>query len=260
MKNTRGITLISMTIMVIVLVILASIATYSGIDVVRSSKLTAFSTELNIMQAQVNTMYQDKDKTNMGEEIAEGSSIKAQANKVFTTDESGITSQDGYKYWSQQFIKGLGIEGVEQDFFVNVEKRSVISYNGFEYEGKRYYTLQQIPNGLYNVDYSNPNIGKPTFEVNIEELGNQKWRVTIPKESIIYTTGYIDKWQVQYQLEESDYWNTTEDLSFVVDKAGNYKIKIQNGTVVSDEKKVLVGVAEISKMRIGNYVVVAVEN
>ena len=254
MKNTKGITLISLIIMVIVLVILASIATYSGIDIIKSSKFTAFSTELKIMQTQVNTIYQDKDKANIGEEITEGSSIKAKANKVFTANESGITSQEGYKYWSQQLIKELGIEGVEQDFFVNLEKRSVVSYEGFKYGGKTYYTLQQIPNGLYNVDYSNPNIGKPTFEVNIEKIENKKWRVTIPESSINYTIGYIDKWKVQYQLEGRDYWNTSEDLSFVVEEKGNYKIKIQNGTIISDEKIVSVGVTDISKIKIGDYV------
>ena len=172
MKNTKGITLISLVIMIIVLLILASVAIYSGKDIVKSSKFTAFSTELKIMQTQVNAMYQDNDKANLGAEI-EGS-VKTQADKVFTASESGITSQEGYKYWNQQLIKELGIEGVEQDFFINLEKRSVISYEGFEYEGKKYYTLQQIPNGLYNVDYDNPNTGKPTFEVNVEQIESQR--------------------------------------------------------------------------------------
>lgn len=238
MKNTKGITLISLVIMIIVLLILASVAIYSGKDIVKSSKFTAFSTELKIMQTQVNAMYQDNDKANLGAEI-EGS-VKTQADKVFTASESGITSQEGYKYWNQQLIKELGIEGVEQDFFINLEKRSVISYEGFEYEGKKYYTLQQIPNGLYNVDYDNPNTGKPTFEVNVEQIESQRWKITIPKESINYTSGYIDKWQVQYQLEGTDYWNTTEDLSFIVEEKGNYQIKIQNGDIVSEEKSILV--------------------
>lgn len=251
MKNTKGITLISLVITIVVLVILASIATYSGIDVVRSSKLTAFSTELKIMQTQVNALYEEKDKTDIGDAI-EGN-IKTQADKVFTAGESGITSQEGYKYWSQEQIKKLGIEGVEQDFFVNLEKRSIVSYQGFEYKGKTYYTLEQIPNGLYNVEYSNPNEGKPNFEVEVEQIGDQKWRITIPKESINYISGYIDKWQVQYQLEGKDYWNTTEDLSFIVREKGNYRIKIQNGAIVSEEETVWLKTAT-DVVKIGDYV------
>lgn len=253
MKNTKGITLISLVITIAVLAILASIATYSGMNIVRSSKLTAFSTELKIMQTQVNAIYEDKDKTDIGVDI-EGD-IKTQADKVFTTSESGITSQEGYKYWDQELIKGLGIEGIEQDFFVNLEKRSVVSYQGFEYNGKTYYTLQQIPSSLYNVEYGDPNDDdeKPTFEVNVERIGNQKWRITIPKESISYKSGYIDKWQVQYQLEGRDYWNTSEDLSFVVKEKGNYQIKIQNGAIVSEEKSISVEtISDIVK--VGDYV------
>lgn len=55
MKNTRtsGITLISLVITIIVLIILASVATYSGIEVVKSSNVTAFTTELKILQTNV---------------------------------------------------------------------------------------------------------------------------------------------------------------------------------------------------------------
>ena len=254
MKNTRGITLISLVITIAVLSILASIATYSGINIINSSKMTAFSTELKIMQTQVNAMYENKDNVNVGETI--DGNIKTQADKVFTASESGITSQEGYKYWSQDLIKGLGIEGVEQDFFINLEKRSVVSYQGFTYEGKTYYTLEQIPSGLYNVEYNNPNGGQPTFEAKVEKMEDQKWRITIPKESIVYTSGYIDKWQVQYQLEGKDYWNTTEDLSFVVREKGNYKVKIQNGNIISEEKTILIqGIDEIVK--VGDYVAYA---
>ena len=252
MKNRKGITLISLVITIIVLLILASIATYSGINVIRSSKFTAFTTELKIMQTQVNSIYQkykDNDTINIdgtsyigsdileiGEELNEESTTKEQANKVFKQEESGIVSQDGYRYWSSDLIKELGIEGVEKDFFVNIEKRSIVSYEGFEYEGITYYTLEQIPDGLYNVEYEDPNTSKqkPTFDVKIEKIGTDKWKITV---SNIKYEGYINKWQVKYKLVEEDNWNSSEDLSFVVNKKGNYEIKIQNGIIESEEGK-----------------------
>jgi len=39
-------------------------------------------------------------------------------------------------------------------FFVNVDKRSIISTVGFVYDGKTYYTLEQVPDGVYNVEYN----------------------------------------------------------------------------------------------------------
>ena len=57
MKKQEGITLISLVITIIVLSILASVATYSGVSVIKSSKMTAFTTELKIMQTKINTIY-----------------------------------------------------------------------------------------------------------------------------------------------------------------------------------------------------------
>lgn len=231
MKKQKGITLVSLIITIIVLSILASIATYSGVNVIKSSKFTAFTAELKIMQTQVNAIYEERDETkSYGEEIT--GEIKTRADIVFTLAESGIISQEGYRYWSIETIKGLGIEGIEQAFFVNLEKRSIVSYEGFQYEGETYYTLEQLPDGLYNVEYQS-NTGKPTFDVRAEQIDTDKWRITV---SNIQYDGYINKWQIYYRAEDKSYWNTTEDLSFVVTKNGIYYVAIENGGIKSEEK------------------------
>ena len=50
MKNKKGITLISLVLTIVILLILASVVTYSGMGIIKSSKLTAFEAELKIMQ------------------------------------------------------------------------------------------------------------------------------------------------------------------------------------------------------------------
>lgn len=237
-ENRKGITLVSLVITIVVLLILASITTYSGIEVIKSSRLTTFTTEMKIMQTQVNELYQkykDGDSTvlDLGKDL---NIVSEQANKVLNA--SGITEQSGYRYFDQNTIKDvLKIEGVEGEFFVNIKTRSVVSYEGFKYDDKIYYTLEQLPNSLYNVeyDYEDRNIDEPTFETNVEKIGESKWRVTI---SNIQYEGYIDKWQVNYKLNESNNWNTSEDLSFIVNQEGTYIIKIVNGNVKSEEKRV----------------------
>lgn len=62
MKNNKGITLIALIITIIILLILASVATYNGMEVIQSSKLTAFTAELKIMQTQVNTIYEENSE------------------------------------------------------------------------------------------------------------------------------------------------------------------------------------------------------
>lgn len=248
--NNDGVTLMSLVITIIVLLLLASIATYSGVNIVKQSKFTKFTTQLKMMQTQVNELYEKysgnqsieiNGKKYTGTEIANiGKEIStlSQKNKVFNTSTSGITDSTGYKYYDKEIIKALNIEGLEEEeYFVNVSKRSVISYDGFEYNGKTYYTLEQLPDGLYNVEYSE-NTGKPTFDVNYECIEGGKYKITI---SNISYNGNIDKWQIKYQKEGQDYWSTSEDYNFVVNENGKYKIYIQNNNVISEEQRIKVG-------------------
>lgn len=238
-KKENGITLMSLVITIVILLILASIATYSGIEVIKSSKLTKFTTEMKIMQTQVNELYQkmqDGDTTikELGKIISEIGN-QTQVNNVFNA--VGITTKDEreqYKYFDKDTIKKLNIEGVSGTFFVNIDKRSVISYEGFQYEDKYYYTLEQLPNGLYNVEHEKNTNEPPTFDTNVEKVSEGKWRITV---SNINYDGYINKWSVNYKLEDSNNWSTSEDLSFIVNEQGNYLVKIENNKVKSEEKE-----------------------
>lgn len=249
MKNRNGITLISLIITIIILLILASIATYSGTEIIKSSQLTAFTTEMKIMQTQVNEFYQkfqnnekiliDKEEINILELGEDLSQVQAQADIVFTEGASGIQDSNGYRYWNHEWIQKLGIEGIEQEFFVNIPKRSVVSYEGFKYEKDIYYTIEQLPSTWYHVEYENKNINiePPTFNVSLEKISQSKWKVTI---SNIQYKGYIGKWKVNYQLEGQNDWKTTEDLSFTVNQEGSYRIKIVNENIESKEESVVI--------------------
>lgn len=234
--RNKGITLIALTITITVILILAYIVTYAGVGIIRQAKLNKFTTEMNIMQTEVNKLY---DRYTNGEDVLNiGRGLDAQADKVFKKEASGLTNKVGYRYYDTETIKNLGIKGISGEFFVNIEKRNVVSYSGFEYEGVTYYTLNQLPNGLYNVDSSDKNIENPTFETSVEETEENNWRITI---SNIQYNGYVDKWQVKYKKVGDGYWTTSEDLSFIVSEKGLYKIFIQNGDILSDIKDLNVG-------------------
>ena len=256
--NSKGITLIALVITIIVLLILASVATYSGIDVIRSSKFTAFTTEMKIMQTEVNNLYNQwkngeiaidettgnitntADNSTIGKDLTSNSDVEDQANYVLVEVLSlgdNLSSLTGYKYFDQETIQNLGIEAVKGEFFINIKTRNVVSYDGIEYDGEWYYTLEQLPDGLYNVDYDPQQGLQPTFDASYEKIGDNKWRVTI---SNIQYDGYIDKWTVQYQEDGANYWNSTEDMSFVVSKSWIYNIKIVNGNVESESQQLFI--------------------
>ena len=259
-KKEKGITLISLVITITVLIILASIATYSGINVIKQSKLNKFTAEMKIMQTEVNSLY---DRYMSGEEsvLGTGKELDSEANNVFTTNASGITDSSGYRYYDRGTIESLGIKEVEEEFYVNVEKRSVISRLGIEYEGKKYYTLEQLPDGLYNVEYDNKNSNGPEFNATIEQEDSGEIKIKVT--DITYDEGYINKWEVKYKLEGEDYWRTSTEFEFNVKDFGKYKIKVVNGEIESEEKEV--EIKAVAQIRTKKYVtldraVKAVEN
>ena len=277
LKNSKGITLVALITTIIVLLILASVATTTGKNVLEKSHLTAFTTELKIMQTHVNQLYQKYrdgetiqigDESYTGDEIltmrknSEDSSIStniensslpayAVAQKVFTSEQSGITDKTGYLYFNKKILKDLNIEGVEGEFFVNISTRSVVSYEGLKYQNKMYYTLEQLPDSLYNVDYNNTNTDIPTIgNVTMEKVSDNKWRITV---SDIQYDGYVQKWEVQYKLENAEKWSTSESLSFIVNENGNYKVKVSNGSIESEEVTVEKYIGRLG-FNVGDYV------
>ena len=233
-KKEKGITLISLVITITVLIILASIATYSGINVIKQSKLNKFTAEMKIMQTEVNSLY-DRYMSGEVSVLEIGKELDSEANNVFIGSASGITDSSGYKYYDRETIEGLGIEGVEEEFYVNVEKRSVVSRLGIEYEGKKYYTLAQLPDGLYNVEYDNKNSNGPEFNATIEQEDSGEIKIKVTD---IKYDGYVNKWEVKYKLEGEDYWRTSEEFEFKVEEFGKYKIKVVNGEIESEEKEI----------------------
>ena len=231
LDERKGITLVSLAITIAVMLILASVATYSGVNILRQAKLNKFTAEMKLMQTEVNDLYNryknGEDVLNLGKDLT---GQEEQVNKVFTNEASEITETTGYRYFDKETLDNLGIDGVDGEFFVNIEKRSVVSYEGLKYEGVTYYTLAQLPDGLYNVDYQDRNTEKPTFDV-ATTVNNDKYTITV---SNIQYNGYIEKWQVKYQKEGQTDWLTSEDLSFQLESGGKYNIMLVNGEVESD--------------------------
>lgn len=247
MRGNSGVTLVTLGIVVVVLMIMAGMTIYNVSAAVNSARLNAFTTELRIMQAQVNSlnekMRNDEEITvdgnnYKGEEIAQigqeiNGNLQEKANEAFDAVSVNQEDRQNYRYYDANLIKnGLAVEGVGQELLIDIKDREVISYNGLMNDGYKYYNLESLPDGIYNVQHEQNN-ETPQFEVASKQISSKgEWEFEI---SNVQYQGYIDKWKVKYKEENADNWYESDDLKFTVNKSGVYIIKIGNNDVESEE-------------------------
>ena len=178
MKNNKGITLASLVITIIILLILASIFVYSGINTVRYTKFNKAKSEISVIQTNVNSWYQElKNVENTDEYKAlQTDDEKQQYKNEFLDDKGyGVTTDDpacsqkklddtlqglndkgieienfdNYRFLSSTFLENkLGLNA-SYDYLVNIEERYVVLFGGIQYNGKWYYTMEDF--GFTNI-------------------------------------------------------------------------------------------------------------
>ena len=133
-------------------------------------------------------------------------------------------NKDDFKFYSNDLLQKLGVEGTKQGFFVNIKQRKVISEKGLKYKNKMYYTLDELPDGFYNVEYEDKNTESPQIG-NIEtmSLDANSWKFIV---SDIKYGGYVNKGQVFYKKDGAENWEKTENDYFVVSEPGKYDVKV----------------------------------
>ena len=240
LKNNKGITLIALIVTIIILLVLSTIAIYTGFDTIRSSKFMAFKTEMQLLQASIDEYYSsNKDVFN-----SKGINLTDEQKNIFTVSEvSNILSskkenianlQNGFKYYTEDIlVNDLQIEGITRDYFINIDKRIIISSEPFEYDGINHYMLEQFEDGGYNIEYSVTE-GEVTFDVSYEIISTGSYKIKVNN---ITTEGYNNKWQIKYKLEGDEYYNTSEEFvgtekSFLVQKQGKYEVKVIHGNEI----------------------------
>ena len=89
LKEEKGITILTLVIVIIILIIISGVTIYNVNEAINSAKLSAFTTELKIMQAQVNTMNEkmiNEEEINVDGTIYKG---KGEENKYLGIQEIG---------------------------------------------------------------------------------------------------------------------------------------------------------------------------
>lgn len=238
--NENGITLVALIVTIVLLIILASIGVNSGTDTIKNAQFNKFQNELKILQTKVNELNQ-LNKTDIGIEPTETQkqiiNVTEVANIIFNnkteSEKNDIISN--FKYISKNNIKKeLELDGITNDYLINVKYRYAVCCKGFEYNGTTYYMVEQFDTGLYNIGYTNKNNSNgiendesgETTSFKIEKTPEpEKERCKISITNIKYD-GYVKDWQVKYKIAGDETWQTSYNTEFYVSKPGYYIIKV----------------------------------
>lgn len=155
-KNNQGITLLSLTIMIIILIILASVSIYSGAGTIKYVKFTNAKHQMEVMQTEVNSLYEKYkagDDTFLEYGVETSDTSCEQEILSLTFSKAGVTAiedMNKYRFYSESYIKDiLNLQGIDYDFLVNVQERKIILFGGILYEDVEYYTAEDF--GILNV-------------------------------------------------------------------------------------------------------------
>lgn len=223
MKKQKGITLITLVITIVLMCIIAGVATYSGLETVASAKVTTFKAELEMIQAKVNVIYEkrktsDNEKqyyNNLGQDINF-------INEQTLLQVLGGTSKEGFRYFSKEDLSLLELADIKQDVIINFDTCEVISITGIEIDNVKYYKLKDLPNyNWYKVEHVNKNMVAKEFIIEQTKLSDS-YRITI-KDS---NGKDINNGSLSYKLHNNENWILNgNNMSFIVRELGIYDVR-----------------------------------
>lgn len=236
-KDNKGITLITLIITIILMSILVSVATYSGINTYKSMQVTKFVAQMQLIQAKVDNIKNEKtiDELMLLGDSVDSSEQMSSINSAFSNNE--VTSDDTslYRYFTKsKLLELFDIEEAYDDVMINFTTREVVSLNGVEYKGTKYYTQYKLPNGQ-SIMNSNATTSRElafALETSIDGLNCS---LTINHISITNGTlsfaetdseGNKSNWQMITNYTEKD-----NEYTANISKSGNYTFRLQDNTL-----------------------------
>ena len=189
---------------------------------------------MKVMQTKINEMYEDHKSgddsiANLGSAIDEiSSSLKSKAETAIRSVDGNLNRIEDFRYYSADYIKNtLDVDGVEGDYLVNIKTREVISVDGTKNDGEMYYSLSQIENEQFNVEYVNPTIaynpdgGKYILPKNITNVKTLNMNIELSLQDIPNSINVNDL-IIKYA------WSTSKDTE------PTEWIQTQNETTISE--------------------------
>ena len=179
MKNQKGITLITLILTVIIILLLASIGVYTGVEAYKTMKVQKFMAQMRVVQERINVICEDwknwekynddttADPNNFNLYIEEtlispggqkarkaNATSQPEFNEIISGGATSLTGADktitNYYYFSSEDLESfLGLKGLDIEVIINFASRNFVEKTGVEAldtEGniKRYYVLEEL--------------------------------------------------------------------------------------------------------------------
>lgn len=240
-----GITLVALILTIILLLILATITAYNGIDSYKKSKVMKFIAEMQLIQGKVDAMANSNEYNRIGT-AASGAGMESLSaaieNNELTSNESA--NSENYRYLTVNDIANyLEIDNATSDIIVNFNTREVISVDGIDYNGEQHYTQYSLPGGQsLIVGNSLATRTIQNFQVEITSINGLNATFTISRINI--TNGSL-----AYKLSNDSSWTTIsnytksgQEYEVNVSVSGEYLFKLIDNTNKENFNQIAYGI------------------
>lgn len=131
-KQEKGLTMVSLVVMLLVIAIISTVTIYYGTGIIRSAKLESLKTDMLLIQAKIKTV---EEQANF-----EGTAlVGAVLDDTNVLTKLGLTQNEKIKLLSQDDLNYLGLSKVnteDKNFVVDYTNSEVYLVEGFEYKDK----------------------------------------------------------------------------------------------------------------------------
>jgi len=230
-KDNKGITIVSLILTIIIMLILVTVTTYSGINTYRNAEVTKFVAQMQLIQTKVDDLVGTKTVEEIDDLELQKVTTEEQINVIrMAYDNREITNNniDEYKVVTgENILEIFDIEDIENDILVNFKTREVVSVKGVQYEENTYYTQYKLPKGQnisINTNKVNRNL-KFKLETIVDGLNG----------TMIISNINIENGTLAYKEANDNYWQTitnytkTEDeYTVTILKSGTYEVVLKD--------------------------------
>ena len=241
MKSNRGITLIAVIVTVIIMLILASVGIYVGMDTVEHSRVVKFVSYMQIIQRRVDELASSNNYEERGTLASEQSNAQTVLNSAKANGEIQNTVIGEYKYFDSETLSSqLGIDNIEDNIIINFKTREVVSLNGIEYKGQVYYTQYLLPTGQQIINKVEDEDRTLSFDL---VKNNNGLNQTIQIANISIFNGNLSYQEKNGQEKLiTNYTEAEKDEEVTISKSGTYIFKLTDNTKSSNFKEKTVNI------------------